>query len=162
MANNEFWGRAADVNEQFRPVKLTDETVTRPAGPEARTVHAFLRHLRELLRVTVGSYQQGDEESDPAAVHVGQIGGGNNLGGHASRGGRPSARDSRNAFSACRTCTTPRMSAGCAATTPSRSGCSRAPRAPEGRYECTAVTCSTWLTTDVCGRKDFYWKIVEP
>src|SRR4051812_1648434 len=46
MANDEFWGRAAAANDRFRRVRLTDETVTRPAGPQARTVHAFLRHLR--------------------------------------------------------------------------------------------------------------------
>jgi aminoglycoside phosphotransferase (APT) family kinase protein len=38
--------RAADVNELFRPVELTAETVTRPVGPQSRTVHEFLRHLR--------------------------------------------------------------------------------------------------------------------
>ena len=47
MANDEFWGRAADANERFRPVELTDETVTRPAGPQARTVHSFLLHLHD-------------------------------------------------------------------------------------------------------------------
>ena len=47
MANDEFWGRAADVNERFRLVELTDETVTRPAGPQARTVHSFLLHLHD-------------------------------------------------------------------------------------------------------------------
>lgn len=39
--------RAAEANELFRPVHLTDETVTRPAGPGAKTVHSFLRHLRD-------------------------------------------------------------------------------------------------------------------
>lgn len=47
MANHEFWEQAADVNERFRSVTLTDETVTRPAGTQTGTVHSFLRHLRE-------------------------------------------------------------------------------------------------------------------
>ena len=47
VANDEALSRAAEVNEQFRPVKLSAETVMRPAGPQSRTVHAFLRHLRE-------------------------------------------------------------------------------------------------------------------
>jgi hypothetical protein len=34
------------VNELHRPVHLTAETVTRPAGPGAVTVHSFLRYLR--------------------------------------------------------------------------------------------------------------------
>ena len=47
MAGGEALNRAAEVNEQFRPVELSAETVTRPAGPQSRTVHSFLRHLRE-------------------------------------------------------------------------------------------------------------------
>lgn len=47
MADDEVRSRAAEVNEQFRPVTLSGETVTRPAGPHSRTVHAFLRHLRD-------------------------------------------------------------------------------------------------------------------
>lgn len=47
MANDEARDRAAQVNELFRPVELTGETVTRPAGPQSGTVHSFLRHLRE-------------------------------------------------------------------------------------------------------------------
>ncbi len=47
MANDEARNRAAEVNEKFRPVELSAEAVTRPAGPQSRTVHSFLRHLRE-------------------------------------------------------------------------------------------------------------------
>jgi aminoglycoside phosphotransferase (APT) family kinase protein len=46
MSDEEFWARAAGVNEQFRPVELTAQTVTRRAGPQSRTVHSFLRHIR--------------------------------------------------------------------------------------------------------------------
>ncbi len=46
MANGEVLNRAAEVNEQFRTIELTAETVTRPAGPQTPTVHSFLRHLR--------------------------------------------------------------------------------------------------------------------
>ncbi len=46
MANDEVLNRAAEVNEQFRTIELTAETVTRPAGPHTPTVHHFLRHLR--------------------------------------------------------------------------------------------------------------------
>ena len=46
MANDEALNRAAEVNEQFRPVEVSGETVTRPAGPQSETVHAFLCHLR--------------------------------------------------------------------------------------------------------------------
>ena len=46
MANDEARSRAGEVNEQLRPIEVTAETVTRPAGPHTPTVHAFLRHLR--------------------------------------------------------------------------------------------------------------------
>ena len=46
MADDEVLSRAAEVNEQFRTIELTAETVTRPAGPHTATVHSFLRHLR--------------------------------------------------------------------------------------------------------------------
>lgn len=46
MANDEVLRRAADVNDQLRPIELTAETVTRPAGPHTSTMHSFLRHLR--------------------------------------------------------------------------------------------------------------------
>lgn len=46
MTDDEARQRAADVNRQFRPVALAGGVVTRPAGPQSRTVHAFLRHLR--------------------------------------------------------------------------------------------------------------------
>ncbi|MEI2714030.1 MAG: aminoglycoside phosphotransferase family protein [Nocardioides sp.] len=46
MANDEVLNRAAEVNEQYRPIEINAETVTRPAGPHTPTVHAFLRHLR--------------------------------------------------------------------------------------------------------------------
>mgnify|MGYP005994938473 FL=1 len=46
MANLEARDRAAEVNEQFRQIELTAETVTRPAGEHTPTVHSFLRHLR--------------------------------------------------------------------------------------------------------------------
>ena len=47
MANDEALNRAAEVNEQLRPIELTAETVARPAGPHTPTVHAFLRHLHD-------------------------------------------------------------------------------------------------------------------
>jgi aminoglycoside phosphotransferase (APT) family kinase protein len=46
MANDRLREQAAVANELYRPVRLTAETVTRPAGPGAATVHSFLRHLR--------------------------------------------------------------------------------------------------------------------
>lgn len=46
MADDEVLNRAAGLNEQHRPIELTAETVTRPAGPQTATVHSFLRHLR--------------------------------------------------------------------------------------------------------------------
>ena len=45
VADDEALNRAAKVSEQFRPVELTAQTVTRPGGPHTRTVHSFLRHL---------------------------------------------------------------------------------------------------------------------
>jgi hypothetical protein len=45
-SRTERMGRAAEVNALHRPVVMTGETVTRPAGPAAQTVHSFLRHLR--------------------------------------------------------------------------------------------------------------------
>ncbi|WP_197429762.1 phosphotransferase [Auraticoccus cholistanensis] len=39
-------GRAAEVNARYRPVRIADGVVTRPAGPSSPTVHAYLRHLR--------------------------------------------------------------------------------------------------------------------
>lgn len=38
--------RAAQVNEEFRPVNVDGETVSRPAADGTSTVHSFLRHLR--------------------------------------------------------------------------------------------------------------------
>jgi hypothetical protein len=46
VADEKALNRAAEVNEQFRPIELTSETVTRSAGPHTSTVHSFLRHLR--------------------------------------------------------------------------------------------------------------------
>lgn len=38
--------RAADTNAEFRPVRIADGIVTRPASAQTATVHAFLEHLR--------------------------------------------------------------------------------------------------------------------
>jgi len=46
VANDEVLKRAAVLNERLRPIELTSETVTRPAGAHTATVHSFLRHLR--------------------------------------------------------------------------------------------------------------------
>lgn len=46
MTDDEVLGRAAEVNERFRQIELTAETVVRPAGPQTATVHSFLGHLR--------------------------------------------------------------------------------------------------------------------
>ena len=35
------------MNNEFRPVDVRAETVARRAGPQTRTVHSFLRHVRE-------------------------------------------------------------------------------------------------------------------
>ena len=47
MANDEARDRAADANTAFRPVNISGDIVTRPAGAHSSTVHAFLRHLRD-------------------------------------------------------------------------------------------------------------------
>lgn len=47
--DEETWAaavRAAAANELHRPVAVTDNVVTRPAGKHTATVHAYLRHLR--------------------------------------------------------------------------------------------------------------------
>jgi aminoglycoside phosphotransferase (APT) family kinase protein len=46
MTDDELRDRAADANDRFRPVEIADAAVTRPTGPQSRTVQSFLRHLR--------------------------------------------------------------------------------------------------------------------
>lgn len=75
MANDEALQRAAEVNEQFRPIELTAETVTRPAGPHTRTVHSFLRHLREKGLECVPEPISLDEETETLRFIEGESGG---------------------------------------------------------------------------------------
>ncbi len=92
MANLEFWERAADVNERFRPVKLTDETVTRRAGPHTRTVHSFLRHLRDQGLECVPEPLSLDGDTETLRYIEGHSGGDGWQHQHDERGLRSAAR----------------------------------------------------------------------
>jgi Ser/Thr protein kinase RdoA (MazF antagonist) len=92
MPNDEFWARAAEVNEQFRPVKLTAETVTRRAGPQTRTVHSFLRHLREQGLECVPEPLSLDGDTETLRYIDGESGGDGWRHQHAERGLRSAAR----------------------------------------------------------------------
>lgn len=75
MAQDVALNRAAEVNEHFRPVELSAETVTRPAGPQSRTVHSFLRHLRDKGLDCVPEPLSLDEETEVLRYIDGESGG---------------------------------------------------------------------------------------
>lgn len=91
MADDEALNRAADVNEQFRPIVLTTETVTRPAGPHTPTVHAFLRHLREKGLDCVPEPLSIDGETETLRFIEGESGGDGWKHQHDERGLRSAA-----------------------------------------------------------------------
>src|SRR3954466_14136627 len=92
MANDKFWGRAADVNARFRPVQRMDETVTRPAGPHTRTVHSLLRHLRSQGLECVPEPLSLDAETETLRYIEGDSGGDGWQHQHDERGLRSAAR----------------------------------------------------------------------
>ncbi|KRF36248.1 phosphotransferase [Nocardioides sp. Soil805] len=92
MTNDEARSRAAEVNEQFRPIELTAETVTRPAGPHTQTVHSFLRHLREKDLDCVPEPLSLDEETETLRFIGGESGGDGWKNQHDEKGLRSAAR----------------------------------------------------------------------
>lgn len=92
MANDEFLRRAAAVNEQFRPVEMTDETVTRRAGPHTSTVHSFLRHLRVKGLECVPEPLSLDGDTEILRYIAGDSGGDGWQHQHDERGLRSAAR----------------------------------------------------------------------
>jgi aminoglycoside phosphotransferase (APT) family kinase protein len=92
MANDEVLNRAAEVNAQFRPVKLSAETVTRPAGPQSATVHSFLRHLREHGLECVPEPLSLNEETEVLGYIDGESGGDGWKNQHDEQGLRSAAQ----------------------------------------------------------------------
>jgi aminoglycoside phosphotransferase (APT) family kinase protein len=92
VANDEALTRAAEVNEQFRPVQLSAETVTRPAGPQSRTVHSFLRHLRTKGLDCVPEPLSLSEETEVLWYIDGESGGDGWKNQHEERGLRSAAQ----------------------------------------------------------------------
>lgn len=92
MADDDALSRAAVVNEQFRPIELTTETVTRPAGPHTPTVHAFLRHLHEQGLDCVPEPVALDAETETLRFIEGESGGDGWKNQHDERGLRSAAR----------------------------------------------------------------------
>lgn len=92
MANDEARARGAEVNEQFRPVELTAETVSRPAGPQSRTVHSFLRHLRDKGLGCVPEPLSLNDATETLRYIDGESGGDGWKNQHDERGLRSAAR----------------------------------------------------------------------
>ena len=92
MADDESRSRAAEVNEQLRPIELTAETVTRPVGPHTPTVHAFLRHLRAKGLDCVPQPISLDGETETLRFIEGESGGDGWRHQHDERGLRSAAR----------------------------------------------------------------------
>ncbi len=92
MANDEARSRAAEANDHFRPVEFSDETVVRPAGPQSRTEHAFLRHLREKGLDCVPEPLSLDGELEVLGYIAGESGGDGWKHQHDERGLRSAAR----------------------------------------------------------------------
>ena len=92
MANDEALNRAAEVNEQFRPVELSAGIVTRPAGPQSRTVHSFLRHLRGKGLDCVPEPLSLDEETEVLRFIDGESGGDGWKNQHDEQGLRSAAQ----------------------------------------------------------------------
>jgi hypothetical protein len=92
MSDDESRDRAAEVNEHFRPIELTAETVTRPARPQSRTVHSFLRHLREKGLGCVPEPLSLNEETEMLRYIDGESGGDGWKNQHNEHGLRSAAR----------------------------------------------------------------------
>ncbi|MDZ5662603.1 phosphotransferase [Nocardioides sp. S-58] len=92
MADDDARSRAAEVNEQLRAVEVTAETVTRPAGPHTRTVHSFLRHLRENGLDCVPEPVSLDDETETLRFIEGDSGGDGWRNQHDEHGLRSAAR----------------------------------------------------------------------
>ena len=92
MANDEALNKAAEVNAQFRPIELTAETVTRPAGPHTRTVHSFLRHVRGKGLDCVPEPVSLDDETETLRFIEGESGGDGWRHQHPEHGLRSAAR----------------------------------------------------------------------
>ena len=92
MANDEARSRAAEVNEQFRPIELTAETVTRPAGAHTPPVHSFLRHLRAKGLDCVPEPVSLDGETETLRFIEGESGGDGWKHQHDEQGLRSAAR----------------------------------------------------------------------
>lgn len=92
MADDGALNRAAEVNEQLRPIELTAETVTRPAGPHAQTVHSFLRHLREKGLDCVPEPVSLDDDTETLRFIEGESGGDGWKHQHDEQGLRSAAR----------------------------------------------------------------------
>ena len=92
MANDEALRRAAEVNEQLRPIELTAETVARPAGPHTPTVHSFLPHLRQKGLDCVPEPVSLDGETETLRFIEGESGGDGWKHQHGEHGLRSAAR----------------------------------------------------------------------
>ncbi|WP_460691321.1 phosphotransferase [Nocardioides flavus (ex Wang et al. 2016)] len=80
------------MNERFRPVELTAETVTRPAGPQSATVHSFLSHLRDKGLECVPEPLSLDGETETLRYIDGESGGDGWKNQHDEQGLRSAAR----------------------------------------------------------------------
>ena len=92
MANDEALSRAAEVNEQLRPIELTADTVTRPAGTHTPTVHSFLRHLRAKGLDCVPEPVSLTDETETLRFIEGESGGDGWKNQHDEQGLRSAAR----------------------------------------------------------------------
>ena len=84
--------RAAEANQRLRPVEVSADTVTRPAGPQSRTVHSFLRHLRTQGLDCVPEPLSLDRESEVLGFIDGESGGDGWRNQHDEDGLRSAAR----------------------------------------------------------------------
>lgn len=92
MADSEALRRAAEVNEQFRHVEVTSETVVRPAGAHTATVHSFLRHLRAQGLDCVPEPVSCDGDTETLSFIEGESGGDGWAHQHDEQGLRSAAR----------------------------------------------------------------------
>jgi len=120
---------------ESRPRRTPNQRPDRPANPRMSAPNRGHPRLSRSRASDLVEHQQEGLDPDPDPPSAGDL----------------RAEDDV----ACRTCTTPPMITGRAATTPSRSGCSRAPRARESRCECMPAACSTLLTTNACVQDSF-------
>ncbi|MCM0622798.1 phosphotransferase [Nocardioides bruguierae] len=108
MAEDDPRTRAAELNEQLRPIEISAETVTRPAGAHTATVHAFLRHLRDQGLDCVPEPFSLDGETETLRFIAGDSGGEAWAHQHDERGLRSAARLLRRVHNASATWTPPR------------------------------------------------------